>query len=134
MPEFWFKHSNPSTLTAGGLSPNFILTQPRDDDADEEDEEEADGDGNAVAELGWRKGEFGETGLSFSTSRKRASWANGFAALLGGEPGKYGDEDTGDDDSNCPIGPLLLLSSWTKKKRKDLESKGKSFLRQNIKT
>ena len=82
--ELWrsrFKQSNPSTLTAGGLSPNFILTQPRDDDGD--------GEGKAVDELGWSKGELGESGLIFS-SRKRASCANGFAALLGGEPRKYG--------------------------------------------
>lgn len=49
MLEFWrsrFKQSNPSTLTAGELSPNFILTQPRDEDDDE------DGDGKPVAELG----------------------------------------------------------------------------------
>jgi len=100
MLAFWrsrFKQSNPSTLTAGVLIPNFTLAQPRAED----DDDDGDGDGKPVAELGWRKGEFGETGLSFS-SRKRASCANGFAALLGGDPGKYG----GDDDSNCPIVPL----------------------------
>ena len=37
MLEFWrsrLKQSNPSTLTAGGASPNFILRHPRDEDGD----------------------------------------------------------------------------------------------------
>lgn len=53
MLELWrsrFKQSNPSTLTAGGLSPNFILTQPRDED--DEDDVDGDGEGKPVDELG----------------------------------------------------------------------------------
>lgn len=58
MLEFWrslLRQSNPSTLTAAGLSPYFILTQPalRGDD-------KVDGDGDA------------ETGVNFS-SPNRAS-------------------------------------------------------------
>ena len=84
MLEFWrslLRQSNPSTLTAAGLSPNFILTHPplRAED-DGEDKPEGDGLGNA------RKG------ASFS-SPNRASWTTGLAALLGGDPQKNGGEE-----------------------------------------
>ena len=87
MLELWrslFKQLNPSTLTAAGLSPNFTRPpQPppltRDGDGD--------GDGD------WRNDESeGETGLSFS-SPNRASWANGFDTLLGGDPRKKGGDE-----------------------------------------
>lgn len=59
MLEFW--QSNPSTLTAAGLSPKFTLPQPPPLTRD------GDGDGDG------RNGESeGETGLSFS-SPNRAS-------------------------------------------------------------
>jgi len=84
MLEFWrslLRQSKPSTLTAAGLRPNFILTHPplrEDDDGDETPE----GDGITL-------------GATFS-SPNRASWINGLADLLGGDPQKYGG-----DEANC---------------------------------
>lgn len=52
MLEFWrslLRQSNPSTLTAAGLRPKFILTQPplRADEDDGEDKPDGDADGIA---------------------------------------------------------------------------------------
>lgn len=93
MFELWrslLKQLNPSTLTAAGLSPNF--TRPPQPPPLTRD---GDGDGDV------RNGESeGETGLSFS-SPNRASWANGFDTLLGGDPRKNGgDEATPDNVSS----------------------------------
>lgn len=66
-------HSNPSTLTAAGLSPNFILAHPPLRAGEDGD----DGVGN------------GEKVLNIS-SLNLASWVNGLAALLGGDPQKIG--------------------------------------------
>jgi len=82
MPEFWqflLRQSNPSTLTAAGLSPNFILAHPPLRDAE-------DGDSKPEGD------EIVDTRL-FSSSPKRASWIKGFAARTGGEPQKYGGEE-----------------------------------------
>lgn len=82
MLEFWrslLRQSNPSTLTAAGLSPYFILTQPPLRAADD-GEDKPDGDAN------------GNAGRGFS-SPNRASCTNGLAALLGGDPQKYGGEE-----------------------------------------
>lgn len=54
MLEFWqslLRQSNPSTLTAAGLSPKFILTQPplRADDGGEVTPK---GDANGIAGMG----------------------------------------------------------------------------------
>lgn len=93
MFELWrslFKQLNPSTLTAAGLSPYFTRPpQPppltRDGDGE--------GDVRNVESEGERR-------LSFS-SPNRASWANGFDALLGGDPRKNGgDEATPDNVSS----------------------------------
>lgn len=74
-----------------GLSPNFILTHPplrEDDDGDET----LDGDGI----------DNGEIGVSVS-SPNRASWTNGLADLLGGDPYKYGgDEENWVGDCSAP--------------------------------
>lgn len=94
MLEFWrslLRQSNPSTLTAAGLSPYFILTQPplRDDDVGDI-KPEGDGIGN------------GDIGVSFS-SPNRASWVNGLVALVGGDPQKNGgDEATWVADCSAP--------------------------------
>lgn len=81
MPEFWrslLRQSNPSTLTAAGLCPNFILAHPPLQDSE-------DGDSKPEGEenVGIRRR---------SSSPKRASWVKGFVALAGGDPMKYGDE------------------------------------------
>lgn len=98
MLEFWrslFRQSNPSTLTAAGLKPTFILTHPplrADDDGD------AKPDGDGLGGIGnidkW---------VSLS-SPNRTSWVNGFAALLGGDPQKNpgGDEATWGVDGSAP--------------------------------
>jgi hypothetical protein len=84
MLEFWqslLRQSKPSTLTAAGLSPNFILVQPplrEDDDGDET--LEGDGIDN------------GEIAVNFS-SPNRASWIKGLEDLLGGDPQKYGGDE-----------------------------------------
>ena len=78
MLEFWrslFKQSNPSTITAAGLIPNFTRPQPPPLTRD------GDGDG--------RKGEIGLSMLS----PNRASWAKGFDTLHGGDPRKNGGDE-----------------------------------------
>lgn len=72
------RQSNPSTLTAAGLSPNFILAHPPLRDAEEGDDK-PDGD------------EIDDIGVCFS-SINRASWTKGFAARTGGDPQKYGGD------------------------------------------
>lgn len=81
MLEFWqslLRQSNPSTLTAAGLSPKLILTHPPLRDAEDGDDKP---DGDEIAGIG-----------GFS-SPNRASWINGLAARTGGEPQKYGGEE-----------------------------------------
>lgn len=81
MLEFWWsllRQSNPSTLTAAGLGPNFILAHPPLRDAEEGDDK-PEGD------------EIDGKGVYFS-SPNRASWTNGFAARTGGDPQKYGGD------------------------------------------
>lgn len=84
MLEFWrslLRQSKPSTLTAAGLSPNFILMHaPLREDDDGDETPEGDGIDN------------GETGVSFS-SPNRASCIKGLADLLGGDPQKYGGDE-----------------------------------------
>lgn len=81
MLEFWrslLRQSNPSTLTAAGLRPNFILTHPplrADGDGD---------DGDGICNV--------ERAASLS-SPNRASCTSGLAALLGGDPQKNGGDD-----------------------------------------
>lgn len=80
--EFWqslLRQSNPSTLTAAGLSPKLILTHPPLRDAD-------DGDSKPEGD------EINNVGQSFS-SPKRASWTKGFAARPGGDPQKNGGDE-----------------------------------------
>jgi hypothetical protein len=74
------RQSKPSILTAAGVCPNFIGTQPRAEDEDGED----DATGN---------------GLKFPLPNC-SSWITGFDALLGGDPQKNG----GDDATTCPPG------------------------------
>lgn len=84
------RQSNPSTLTAAGLSPNFILAHPplRPDDGD--DKPEGDGIDN------------GDIGVNLS-SPNRASWIIGLATLVGGDPQKNGgDEATWVADCSAP--------------------------------
>lgn len=82
MLEFWrslLRQSNPSTLTVAGLRPNFILTHPplrADDDGD-------DGDGTCNV----------ESAAANLSSPNRSSCTSGFAALVGGDPQKYGGDD-----------------------------------------
>ncbi|GKV16811.1 hypothetical protein SLEP1_g27393 [Rubroshorea leprosula] len=87
MLEFWrslLRQSKPSTLTAAGLRPYFILTHPPLRVADDGDDK-PDGDGICSDGMG----------VSLS-SPKRASCTSGLAALLGGDPQKNGgDEATG---------------------------------------
>lgn len=90
MPEFWqslLRQSNPSTLTAAGLSPNFILAHPPLRDAE-------DGDSKPEGD------EIVDTRVP-SSSPNRASWIKGLSARTGGEPQKYG----GDEFANSS--PLL---------------------------
>lgn len=68
------RQSKPSILTAAGVWPNFIGTQPR---AEEEDAS--------------------VNGLKFPLPNC-SSWITGFEALLGGDPQKNG----GDDATTCP--------------------------------
>ena len=80
MLEFWrslLRQSNPSTLSAAGLSPNFILAYPPLWDA-EDGESKPNGD------------EIVDTGLS---SPNLSSWIKGLAARTGGEPQKYGGDE-----------------------------------------
>lgn len=82
MLEFWrslLRQSNPSILTAAGLSPKFILTHPPLRDA-----EDGDGkpDGDEIADIG-----------VFFSSPNRASWIKGLAARTGGDPQKYGGDE-----------------------------------------
>lgn len=65
------RQSNPSILTAAGVCPNFIRTQPPPLRADDED---GGGDGGA-----------GDNGVIFSLPN-RASWITGFDTLHGGDP------------------------------------------------
>lgn len=69
------RQSNPSTLTAG-LLPKLARTKPPFLVDDEGDEDRPDGAGI---------GDSGENGVSFSFPN-RASWINGLATLLGGDP------------------------------------------------
>ena len=83
MLEFWrslLRQSNPSILTAAGLSPYFILMHPPLRDA--EDGEEIVEDGDEIADTG-----------QFFSSPNRASWINGLAARTGGEPQKNGGDE-----------------------------------------
>ena len=101
MLEFWrslLRQSNPSTLTAAGLSPKFILTQPPLR-VEEDGEVKLDGgrNGNARKEA------------TFS-SLNRASWVNGLAALLGGDQQKNG----GGEEANCVIDCSAPLYSCSK--------------------
>lgn len=82
MLECWrslLRQSKPSTLTAAGLSPNFILMHPPPLQAEDGDDK-PEGDRDADKEV------------SFS-SPNRASWIKGLAVLLGGDPEKNGGED-----------------------------------------
>ena len=80
------RQSNPSILTAG-LSPKLARTQPPFLVEEEGDGGRPDGEGTTTHDDG-------ERGEKFS-SPNRASWINGLATLLGGDPLKNGgDEDT----------------------------------------
>lgn len=106
MLEFWrslFRQSNPSTLTAAGLKPTFILTHPpfradEDEDEDDDDDGEAkpDGDGDGFGGIG------SIDKLKSLSSPNRASRVNGFAALLGGDPQKNGGGDEGTRGADAP--------------------------------
>lgn len=81
MLEFWrslLRQSNPSTLTAAGLSPKLILTHPPLREAEDGDDKP---DGDEIVGIG-----------GFS-SPNRASWIKGLAARTGGEPQKYGGDE-----------------------------------------
>lgn len=80
------RQSKPSTLTAAGLTPNFILAHPLRAEADGDGKPDGDMAGGAII------------GVIFS-SLKRASCTKGFSALLGGDPAKNGGvEATGSGD------------------------------------
>lgn len=77
MLEFWrslLRQSNPSTLTAAGLSPKLTLAHPPLRDAEVGDGK-PDGDNDTIS------------------SPKRASWTKGFAARTGGDTQKYGGDE-----------------------------------------
>lgn len=99
------RQSNPSILTAG-LLPKFTRPQPpfRPDDGG------GDGDGDAAA---------GERSFGFS-SPNRASWINGLATLLGGDPHKNGG-----DEANCEL-LLLKLSNPQPPCKRENNNKKKS--------
>lgn len=88
--------SNPSTRTAGLLPkftrPQLLPFRPAEDVGGDE--------GVGVATVGEKK----ECILGFS-SPNRASWINGLATLLGGDPQKYGG-----DEANCVL-VLLKFSN-----------------------
>lgn len=69
------RQSNPSTLTAAGLSPKLVLAHPPLRDAAEFGDGKPDGDDDMI---------------SFPN---RASWTKGFAALTGGDTEKYGGDE-----------------------------------------
>lgn len=95
MLEFWrslLRQSKPSTLTAAGLRPNFILTHPPLRVGDDKPV----GDEICIA----------ETGVSLS-SPKQVSCTRGLAALLGGDPQKYGG-----DDGTGVVGCSVIKSSF----------------------
>lgn len=82
MPEFWqslLRQSNPSTLTAAGLSPNFILAHPALQDAEDGDSKP---EGDEIVDI-----------REYSSSPNRASWIKGLEARTGGEPQKYGGDE-----------------------------------------
>ena len=70
------RQSKPSTRTAAGLCPNFILTHPPPAIRE-------DGEGGAGDDSG---------GSGFSLLNL-ASWTTGFEALLGGDPQKNGGDE-----------------------------------------
>jgi hypothetical protein len=69
------RQSNPSILTAAGLSPKLVLTHPPLRDAEFGDGTLDDGDVDMIS------------------SPKRASWTKGFAARTGGDTQKYGGDE-----------------------------------------
>lgn len=71
------RQSKPSILTAAGVFPNFIGTQPR--------AEEEDGEEGATATV--------VNGLKFPLPNC-SSWITGFEALLGGDPQKNSGDDS----------------------------------------
>ena len=87
MLEFWrslLRQSKPSTLTAAGLRPNFILAHPAfmaDGDGDG-DGDELDGDASCKV----------DNGDNFS-SPNWESWTNGLETRLGGDPQKNGFDE-----------------------------------------
>lgn len=87
MLEFWrslmLRQSNPSTLTAAGLSPKLVLTYPPLRDAEVGDAKPDDGDDDIADMI---------LAVLFS-SPNRVSWTKGFAARVGGDPQKYGGDE-----------------------------------------
>lgn len=83
------RQSKPSILTAAGLCPNFILTDPPPAAALRADKD--DGDGGAA-----------DDSINCSVPNW-ASWITGFDTLHGGDPQKNGgDEATGAADLSTP--------------------------------
>ncbi|KAF2572073.1 hypothetical protein F2Q70_00003044 [Brassica cretica] len=109
MLEFWrslFKQSNPSTLTAADLIPNFTQPQPPP--------LTRDGDGiNGESE--------GETRFSL-LSPNCASRAKGFDVLHGGDPRKNGGDEATPDNRPSDRPARLLRSDRAQAKARSLRS------------
>lgn len=89
------KQSKPSILTAAGLWPKLIRTQPLA-------EEEEEGDKGVI-----------ENGLKLPLPNC-SSWITGFEALLGGDPQKYGGENPTwlpDLSAKLSLGRIISRSS-----------------------
>lgn len=83
MRRFWrslSRQSKPSTLTVAAVGPNLERTHPlRADEGVDGDIDRPDG--------------IGSDGTGSFSSPKRASWTNGLAARLGGDPQKKGGDE-----------------------------------------
>lgn len=104
------RQSNPSILTAG-LLPKFTRTHPPF--------RPAEGGGDDGGEAAGEK-----RGSSFGfSSPNLASWINGLATLLGGDPQKYGG-----DEANCVLRLKFSNPQPPLKKRRSRASESKECL------